>query len=98
MTDRPDPDRLITSPVVEVLTRHRWVLGRISVKADRAACTTARARHGGRVDLAHVGVCEDGTEILGPWESDLPHMVAPTRGGAANPQDVPTSHASGRVR
>ena len=55
-----------------VLTRYRYVNGRISAKCDYDSAIGAFRLHGGRVDRSTVVAYEDGDEHLGVWEQVWP--------------------------
>lgn len=64
------------------LTRHRYVLGKISAKCDYESAIDAFRHYGGRVDRSTVVAFEDGDEHLGTWEQVWP---PPAQSGPAEP-------------
>jgi histidine triad (HIT) family protein len=60
------------------LTRHRYVLGKISAKCDYESAVDAFRHYGGRIERSTVVAYELGDEHLGTWEQVWP-PVAPTR-------------------
>lgn len=61
-----------------ILTRHRYVNGKISAKCDYDSAVGAFRLYGGRIDRSTIVAYEAGDEHLGTWEQVWPPPVEET--------------------